>query len=161
MFFNNEFFLKFDFPYSKIVDLTDFTSPNWLPDAKLNITSSCFLAKPSTLAIIYQTISGEIIKLSYKELDNLSNRIANGLRELNFQKGDSIAINMPMTTTTVAIYLGIIKAGCVVVSIADSFAPEEISTRPSINMIKLLSVPPSSIMISSFGDILFIARVPL
>jgi len=34
-----------------------------------------------------------------------------------------------MTAEAVAIYLGIIKAGCVVVGIADSFRPKEISAR--------------------------------
>jgi acetyl-CoA synthetase len=34
-----------------------------------------------------------------------------------------------MTAESVAIYLGIIWAGCVVVSIADSFAPPEIANR--------------------------------
>ncbi len=34
-----------------------------------------------------------------------------------------------MTAESVAIYLGIIKAGCAAVSIADSFAPEEIAIR--------------------------------
>ncbi|MGA7935038.1 MAG: AMP-binding protein, partial [Kovacikia sp.] len=37
--------------------------------------------------------------------------------------------DMPMTAESVAIYLGIIQAGCVVVSIADSFAAAEIATR--------------------------------
>jgi len=36
---------------------------------------------------------------------------------------------MPMTAEAVAIYLGIIKAGCIVVGIADSFRPKEIATR--------------------------------
>ena len=36
--------------------------------------------------------------------------------------GEAIAICMPMTASTVALYLGIIWAGCAVVGIADSFA---------------------------------------
>jgi acetyl-CoA synthetase len=36
---------------------------------------------------------------------------------------------MPMTPESVAIYLGIVKAGCAVVSIADSFSAIEIETR--------------------------------
>lgn len=39
---------------------------------------------------------------------------------------------MPMTDWSVAIYLGIVLAGCNVVSIADSFAPPEIATRLNI-----------------------------
>mmetsp|Transcript_6279 Transcript_6279/g.14843 ORF Transcript_6279/g.14843 Transcript_6279/m.14843 type:complete len:543 (+) Transcript_6279:3-1631(+) len=40
---------------------------------------------------------------------------------------------MPMTPESIAVYLGIVKAGCVVVSIADSFSPEEIATRCMIS----------------------------
>ena len=49
--------------------------------------------------------------------------------DAGFQPGDSIAVNMPMHAESVAIYLGIIKAGGVVISIADSFAPDEIQMR--------------------------------
>ena len=46
-----------------------------------------------------------------------------------FRPGDAVAIYMPMTVESVAVYLGIIRAGCVAVSIADSLAAEEIATR--------------------------------
>lgn len=56
--------------------------------------------------------------------------------DTTFSKGDAIAIDMPMTSTAVIIYLAIILAGCVVVSIADSFAAKEIATRMSISKAK-------------------------
>lgn len=54
--------------------------------------------------------------------------------------GAAIAINMPMTVDAVVIYLGIIYAGCTAVSIADSFAPSEISTRLRIANTKAIFV---------------------
>jgi acyl-coenzyme A synthetase/AMP-(fatty) acid ligase len=54
--------------------------------------------------------------------------VANAI-DANFSKGDAIAIDMQMTVNAVIIYLAIVLAGCVVVSIADSFAPKEIATR--------------------------------
>lgn len=54
--------------------------------------------------------------------------------------GNAIAINMPMTVHAVVIYLGIIYAGCAAVSIADSFAPSEISTRLEIAQAKAIFV---------------------
>lgn len=54
--------------------------------------------------------------------------------------GTAIAINMPMTVDAVVIYLGIIYAGCAAVSIADSFAPSEISTRLQIANTKAIFV---------------------
>lgn len=53
-----------------------------------------------------------------------------------FSKGDAIAIIMPMTVDAVIIYLGIVLAGFVVVSIADSFAEKEIAARLRISHAK-------------------------
>jgi long-subunit acyl-CoA synthetase (AMP-forming) len=43
--------------------------------------------------------------------------------------GDALAIAMPLTVEAAVIYFGIVLAGCVVVSIADSFAAAEVATR--------------------------------
>ena len=43
-----------------------------------------------------------------------------------------------MNAESVAIYLGIVKTGCVVVGIADSFAPDEIATRLRIGKAKAI-----------------------
>ena len=56
-------------------------------------------------------------------------RVANGLAELGIKADDRIAIDMPMTVESVAIYLGAVAAGCPVVTVADSFAPAEIAVR--------------------------------
>lgn len=104
-------------------------SPQWLVDARFNIVESCFQAPEEATAIVVQPEGGSLFTLTYGELHALTNRVANGLVESGFQPGDAIAIDMPMTAESVAIYLGIIKAGCVVVSIADSFAANEIATR--------------------------------
>ena len=58
--------------------------------------------------------------------------VANALKA-SFSKGDRIAIDMPMTVTAVIIYLAIVYAGLVVVSIADSFVAKEIATRMRVS----------------------------
>ncbi|XP_039010581.1 probable acyl-activating enzyme 17, peroxisomal [Hibiscus syriacus] len=52
--------------------------------------------------------------------------------------GSAIAIDMPMYVYSVIIYLAIVLAGHVVVSIADSFASLEISTRLKISEAKAI-----------------------
>ncbi|XP_055960780.1 probable CoA ligase CCL12 isoform X2 [Mercurialis annua] len=66
--------------------------------------------------------------MTLKELREQVMLVANALAA-TFRKGDAIAIDMPMTVNAVIIYLAIILAGFVVVSIADSFAAKEIATR--------------------------------
>lgn len=105
--------------------------PRWLPGARFNIAESCFRAPPTQPAVRFQR-EGRLESLSYAELDALSNRFANGLRDFGVPAGGAVAIAMPMTVEAVVAYLGIVKAGCVVVSIADSFAADEIRTRLAI-----------------------------
>ena len=47
--------------------------------------------------------------------------------------GEPVAVFMPMTALSVPIYLGIVLAGCVVVSIADSFSAEQVRIRLRIS----------------------------
>ena len=107
--------------------------------AKLNIVESCFNAPNDAIAIVAQRENNEnLITFTYHELESLTNRVANGLVEIGMEPGDAIAIDMPMTAESVAVYLGIVKAGCVVVGIADSFAPDEIATRLRIGNAKAI-----------------------
>ena len=107
--------------------------------AKLNIVESCFNTPNDAIAIVTQRENDENLKtLTYHELECLTNRVANGLVDIGLKQGDAVAIDMPMNAESVAIYLGIVKAGCVVVGIADSFAPDEIATRLRIGKAKAI-----------------------
>ncbi len=125
--------------YTQLVDLSPgIESPQWLVGARLNIVDSCFQAAEHDPAIIFQKEGGSLFTLSYGELEALTNRVANSLLNLGFHPGDRLAIAMPMTAESVAIYLGIIKAGCVVISIADSLAAEEIAIRLQLSQAKAI-----------------------
>ena len=107
--------------------------------AKLNIVESCFNTPNDAIAIVTQRENDENLKtLTYHELESLTNRVANGLVDIDIEPGDAVAVDMPMNAESVAIYLGIVKAGCVVVGIADSFAPDEIGTRLRIGKAKAI-----------------------
>jgi acetyl-CoA synthetase len=122
--------IRFRTPPTKIIDMSDGPkTPPWFPGAKLNIVESCFNSAPDADAIVFSRSDGSIARWSYRELRALANRVSNGLLAAGMSAGDAIAVFMPMTPRSVAIYLGIVQAGCVVVSIADSFAAPEIATR--------------------------------
>lgn len=123
--------------WNKVITPTD--QPDqviWLKDAKLNIAASCFQQNPEKIAIYSQTETGPIQTMSYGELDRWSNRIAQSLISAGFKQGDVIGIAMPMHAMAIAIYLGIIKAGCIVCAIAESFASAEIEMRLRITQAK-------------------------
>jgi acetyl-CoA synthetase len=126
--------IEFTHRPDRILDLCDGpTQPRWLPTAELNIVSSCFQPSDCTIAVaIGREGSDTLETVTYGELEALVNRVANGLVAQGFSPGDAIALYMPMNLECVAAYLGIIRAGCVAVSIADSFAPREIRRRLEI-----------------------------
>jgi acetyl-CoA synthetase len=131
--------IRFQTNYTQIADLSyGVESPQWLVDARLNIAESCFQAPAHSPAIVFKPNGGSISTLTYGELHALTNRVANGLVDAGFHPGDRIAIAMPMTAESVAIYLGIIKSGCVVVSIPDSFATAEIAKRLHLSYAKAI-----------------------
>ncbi|HEY9641392.1 MAG TPA: AMP-binding protein [Coleofasciculaceae cyanobacterium] len=121
--------IRFRQPYRDIIQDAASESPHWLVGARLNIADSCFQADANAPAIVFQAAGKPLSRWTYGDLQSLTHRVANGLVALGFQPGDAIAVALPMTATSVAIYLGIVQAGGVVVSIADSFAAPEIATR--------------------------------
>ena len=127
--------IVFDTRPDEILDISGGpVQPRWLPGALLNITDSCFQPTDCTLAVVVGSEgTDELTTHTYGELEVLVNRVANGLTAHGFSRGDAIALYMPMTFECVAAYLGIIRAGCAVVSIADSFAPREVERRLEIS----------------------------
>jgi acetyl-CoA synthetase len=110
--------------------------PVWLEGAKMNIVESCFLARRDQAAIIQGSEDQKERSLTYRELLILVNKIASGLVKRGFRKGDCIILYLPFTIEAVAAYLAIVKAGMIVVSVADSFSPAELKKRIEITKAK-------------------------
>lgn len=122
--------IRFRKPYTRLLDLSQgVEAPQWFVGAEMNIVESCFQAPADQTAIVFQREGGRLERMSFRDLEGLCDRVAGGLCALGFGPGARIAVAMPMTAEAVAIYLGIIKAGCAVVAIADSFAAPQIAAR--------------------------------
>ncbi|WKN44687.1 AMP-binding protein [Tunicatimonas pelagia] len=125
--------IQLDKPYQQILDDSQGNEQvNWLRGAQLNIAESCFQAPADKPALTLADESGQTETLSYGQLEELVNRVASGLKNLNFKPGDAVALYMPLGKEAVAAYLGIIKAGMAAVLIADSFSSQELSSRLKI-----------------------------
>jgi len=131
--------IRFKRKYDRILDLSPGEEyAKWIPGAQLNIVDSCFQNADDSTAVVFQEENGTLQQISQKELLEKVNRVANSLLSEGLLPGDRIAIDMPMTLEAVCIYLGAIKAGIVVATIADSFTPNEIAVRLRITRPKLL-----------------------
>ncbi|KAF5471331.1 hypothetical protein F2P56_011774 [Juglans regia] len=131
-----------------IFDTTDKSKHGgtWFPGSSMNIAECCLLPRSHprkediSLAVVWRdegSDNSEISHMTLKELREQVMLVANALDAI-FSKGDAIAIDMPMTVDSVVIYLAIVLAGFVVVSIADSFAPKEIAIRLRVSKAKAI-----------------------
>ncbi|GFZ18245.1 acyl-activating enzyme 18 [Actinidia rufa] len=143
-----ELSIQFREPPKCILDTSDKSKHGgtWLAGSVLNIAECCILPtnypskQDDSLAIVWRDEGcddSQVNQMTLKELREQVMLVASALDTV-FSKGDTIAIDMPMTVTAVIIYLAIILAGFVVVSIADSFAPKEIATRLRVSGAKAI-----------------------
>lgn len=65
-------------------------------------------------------------KISYREMNTITNRLAAGLAALGVKKGDRVGIFMPNTPQFVMAFFAILKLGAVVVAINPLYSPREI-----------------------------------
>lgn len=73
-------------------------------------------------------ISGDNTELTFEELSKMSSRVALKLLELNLQKNQPIAVIAGKKPSTIAVFLGIIKASCYYVPL-DRAAPDARNNR--------------------------------
>ncbi|EPS70528.1 hypothetical protein M569_04232, partial [Genlisea aurea] len=118
---------------------------HWLPNATSNQAKHCLrLSGMRTLkstAVIWRDEGDDeapVNELTIEKLRTSVWLVAHALETLRFDKGAAIAIAMPMDVDAVVIYLAIVLAGYVVVSIADSFAPSEMALRLKISKAKAI-----------------------
>ncbi|MFH2103140.1 MAG: long-chain fatty acid--CoA ligase [Chloroflexota bacterium] len=91
-----------------------------------------FPTKPCTI------FKGAIV--TYKEMDEITNRIAGGLAKLGLKKGDRVGLFMPNTPQFVMAYFGILKAGGVVVATNPLYTPPEIEHQVSDAGVEIMFV---------------------
>lgn len=127
--------IRFYEPYTQVVDLSRGKPwPKWCVGGKMNIVHNLLdkyigTPKENDLALIWEGEEGQILALTYRQLYDEVNRVANALRELGLGKGDAIGIFMPMTPEIVAAMLAIAKIGGIILPLFSGFGPTAVATR--------------------------------
>ena len=107
----------------------------WFPDARLNIAEHCLRGLGADRAgdrpaVVYRAREdGPLTAVSRADLARMARAVAGHCRTRGLRPGARVALYLPMTVEAVAAYLGVILAGCAVVSIADSFAAPQVAVR--------------------------------
>ncbi len=89
----------------------------------LNLAS--IVSHHASLAPQREAIVWEDIRMSYGELDRLSNQVAHALVEMSIGHGDKVALVCPNLAAFPIVYYGILKAGAVVVPLNVLFTPRD------------------------------------
>ena len=78
--------------------------------------------------------------ITYREMNEITDRVAAALADLGVKKGDRVGIFMPNTPQFVMAYFGILKAGGVVVATNPLYTPAEIEYQASDAGIEVMFV---------------------
>jgi len=80
-------------------------------------------------AFIWQGEDGGVVEYSYRRLYSEVNRLASALRKRGVERGETIAMYMPMAPETVVTMLAAIRIGAVPTPIFSGFGREAVRTR--------------------------------
>jgi acetyl-CoA synthetase len=127
--------IEFFEPPSRIVDTSNGIAwTRWCVDGRLNIVHNCldkWIGTPveSRAALQWEGEEGTTRTLSYRELWLDVNRCANALRALGVDKGDRVALFMPMCPELIVAFFATIKLGAIILPLFSGYGADAVSTR--------------------------------
>ena len=119
-------------PYHQVLDAS--RGPEWAQwflGGRINIAHNCVdrWADSGRIACLWESENGATRTVSFEDLRNEANRVANGLISMGLQPGDRVALCLPMVPEILSILYGCFKAGLTVVPIFAGFGAGAIATR--------------------------------
>lgn len=81
------------------------------------------------LALIYEDEGGRTEKLTFWDIKNLSNRLANALRANGIARGDRVGILLPQCPETAIAHIAVYKLGAIAIPLFTLFGPDALEYR--------------------------------
>jgi acetyl-CoA synthetase len=107
--------------------------PDWFVGAELNVVDCCVTrwrdADPDRIALCHESEDGRTRSLTFGQLADDIGRAAHGLRELGVERGDSVALYIPMIPEAVVACYAVASLGAVIVPLFSGFAATAIASR--------------------------------
>jgi acetyl-CoA synthetase len=111
----------------------------WEVPAQYNIASDvCDKHPPDKLAMVWESFDGSYRELAWGELQELANQAAHVLRARGIERGDRVAVILPATPETAAIFFGVWKLGAILLSMSVLYGDDSIRHRLSDSAAKLV-----------------------
>jgi len=135
--------IEFFRPYTQVVDTSrGIEWPTWFGGGSVNLAHNCVdrwaERTPDAIAVIWEGEEGTTRRVSYRELREMSDRLANGLVSLGVGDGDAVGIFLPMSPEAVVAVMACSKLGAVWLPIFSGFGTDAIATRLNDARAKLL-----------------------
>src|SRR3954471_972287 len=100
----------------------------WEVPATYNIAADvCDKHPRDKLAMIWEDWRGNERRVAWGEIQDLSNRAANVLREHGVERGDRVAVVLPPTAETAAVFFATWKLGAILLSMSVLYGDEGIA----------------------------------
>ncbi|MGH2687055.1 MAG: AMP-binding protein, partial [Actinomycetota bacterium] len=126
--------IEFSTPYERVLDTSNGVPwATWFAGGKTNLARNCVdrwaERTPDAAAVLWEGEDGEVRAVSYRELREMADRLANGLRSLGIGERDAVGIFMPMAPEIVASVLACAKIGAIYLPIFSGYAADAVATR--------------------------------
>jgi acetyl-CoA synthetase len=126
--------LTWDEPWTQVLDWSNPPFAKWFVGGKLNISVNCVdrhvaAGNGDRVAYHWEGEPGDQRTITYADLKDEVCRAANALTELGVQKGDRVAIYMPMIPETVVAMLACARLGAPHMVVFGGFSSDALSTR--------------------------------
>ena len=135
--------LHWDDPFTTVLDESNPPFYKWFTDGKLNVSYNCLdrhveAGRGHRIAFQWAGEEGEERAVSYVELLNDVQRLANALKQLGVGKGDVVGIYLPMIPEVVVAMLACARIGAPHNVVFGGFAPEAVKERMEVSAAKVL-----------------------
>jgi acetyl-CoA synthetase len=126
--------LEFFEPYERVLDVSrGIEWATWFGGGSVNLAHNCVDRwadrTPDAVAVVWEGEEGAVRRLTYAELRERADALANGLTALGVGERDAVGIFLPMCPEAVVSVMACSKLGAVWLPIFSGFGADAVSTR--------------------------------
>ncbi|WP_154097429.1 acetate--CoA ligase [Microbacterium testaceum] len=121
-------------PFAKVLDWSNPPFAEWFADGELNVAYNCLdrhveAGNGDRIALRWEGEPGDTRNVTYAELTDEVKRLANVLTDLGVEKGDRVALYLPMIPEAISSMLAVARIGAVHSVVFGGFSADSLRAR--------------------------------
>lgn len=121
-------------PFTQVLDWSNPPFAEWFADGELNVAYNCLdrhveAGNGDRIALRWEGEPGDQRNVTYAELTDEVKRLANVLQDLGIERGDRVAIYLPMIPEAIASMLAVARIGAVHSVVFGGFSADSLRSR--------------------------------